>query len=57
MGPKPGLPKINSNKENQIKESRPLRCKTTKCHNDRYDFKINECLKLHENSITHNKEE
>ena len=47
MGPKPGLLKNNSNDGAQIRKTGPLRCKSTKCHNDRYAYKTRECLKIH----------
>ena len=36
-----------TNEEFQIKKSGPLRCKSTKFHNDRYVYKTQECLELH----------
>ena len=48
MGPKPGLPINNPNEGIQIKKSGLLRCKNTKCHNDRYVYITKECLELHD---------
>ena len=59
MRSKPGVPKNNSNKGTQIRKNCPLRCKSTKCHNDHYAYKTKECIELQYmiNSTTQNKEE
>ena len=40
--PKPGLPINNSYKVTQNKNSVPLKCKSAKCHNERYNYKTKE---------------
>ena len=47
MGPKPGLPRKNSNKRAQTRESGLLRFNSAKCHNDHYAYKTKGCLELH----------
>ena len=55
MVPKPGLPKKHSNKGIQTKKKDPIRCKSTKCYNECYKYKITECLEQHDR-LQHGKE-
>ena len=52
MGPKPRLPRNNSNKRAQIRESGLLRCKSKKCRNYHVADKTRKCLKLY-NKLYH----
>ena len=49
------LPKHYSNKGVKNKNCVPLRCKSAKCHKERYKYKTKECIELH-NKLHHSQQ-